>query len=117
MEQHLPMRMSLLGNGPPLGNSTPALPLAMDEYASTTAAKVIGRTSDTFMPPSQLLSTGTSHAGVDDETRHLLAVEGGSDLDLQLPGKCFLTLDRPSGYIVMSRICFLEFNSISNSYF
>ena len=85
MEQHLPMRMSLLGNGPPLGNSSISLPLLIDEYSSTTAA---AGSSDIFIPPSQLLSVG-SHAGAEDELKkHLSSLQDNdrSNIDLQLSG-------------------------------
>ena len=86
MEQHLPMRMSMLGNRPPLGNSSLSLPLAMDEYSSITAAT---GSSDIFIPPCQLRSTGP-HAGADDEIKnHLpnLQDTNRADVVLQPPGK------------------------------
>ena len=90
MEQHLPMRMSMLGNGPPSGNSSLSLPHAMDEYSPTTAATT--GASDTFIPPSHLLSTG-SQAGAEDEIKDLLPNLLGRDrshLELQLAGNYFL---------------------------
>lgn len=93
MEQHLPMRMSMLGNGPPPGSSSghpppPPPPLAMEECSTTTPAQV-SEASRGIWSPSQMLSTG-SHAGVDDETRNLLPPlhrKERSELDLPLSGK------------------------------
>ena len=91
MEQHLPMRMSMLGNGPPPGNAighVSDLQHSMDEFPSTAAVTVTG-SSDGFMSPSQLLSTG-SHAGVEEEARNRLPQLHGKDrfdLDPQLSGR------------------------------
>ena len=57
MEQHLPMRMSLLGAGtiPPV-NSVQSNTLIEEEYSNHTAASTTG-SPNIFIPPSHLLPT------------------------------------------------------------
>ena len=72
MEQHLPMRMSMLGGGPmPPVNSANAISLTDEEYSTNTAARTTG-SPNIFIPPSHLLPTDL-RTGVETET------------DIQLP--------------------------------
>ena len=72
MEQHLPMRMSMLGGGPmPPANSAHAISLTDEEYSTNTAARTTG-SPNIFIPPSHLLPTDL-RTGVETET------------DIQLP--------------------------------
>ena len=57
MEQHLPMRMSMLGGGPLVPvNSAQNISLTEEDYSNTTAAITTG-SHNIYMPPSQLLPT------------------------------------------------------------
>ena len=57
MEQHLPMRMSLLGGGPlPPVNSAQSISIKEEEYSNHAAASTTG-TPNIFVPPSHLLPT------------------------------------------------------------
>ena len=92
MEQPLPMRMSMLANGPPPGNSSghppPPPPLLMEEFSTTTPAQVSG-VSNGFLSPTQIISTG-SRAGADGETTNRLPTlhcKNRTQLGLQLSGK------------------------------
>ena len=88
MEQHLPMRMSMLDHGPPSGNSRLSLRNTLDEYSHITAASVSG-SPEAILPPSQLISTGTPFAGAkDDTTSQILNIENNrkTSLELQLAG-------------------------------
>ena len=71
MEQHVPMRMSMLGGGslPPV-NSAQSISLTDEEYSNATAASTTG-SPNVFIPPSQLLPTDP-RTGAETETDILL---------------------------------------------
>jgi len=71
MEQHVPMRMSMLGGGPlPPVNSAQSISLTDEEYSNATAASTTG-SPNVFIPPSQLLPTDP-RTGAETETDILL---------------------------------------------
>ena len=114
MEQHLPMRMSMLDHGPPSGNSRLSLRNTLDEYSQITAASVSG-SPEAILSPSQLISTGTHFAGAkDDTTSQILNIENSrkASLELQLAGNLKNSFDTNQSpyitdykYIVTYHIC------------
>ena len=104
MEQHLPMRMSMLDHGPPSGNSRLSLRNTLDEYSHITAASVSG-SPEAILPPSQLISTGTPFAGAkDDTTSQILNIENNrkASLDLQLAGNLKNNLNANRSLILLT---------------
>ena len=91
MEQHLPMRMSMLGGGPlPPVNTAQPISLTDEEYSNTTAAITTG-SQNVFIPPSQLLPTDP-RTGAENETDNQLPniySKTGPQIDGPLSGNHF----------------------------